>query len=81
MGLSKGLALSAIVVALVTESGVEAPSADPSRLTRKRGRLAHSAGHCQRQCPAVNLSKATLEGAFVDELTLRFTQTRQALDR
>ena len=26
--------------------------------------------HCQRQCRAVNISKATLEGAFVDELAL-----------
>jgi len=26
--------------------------------------------HCQRQCRAVNVSKATLEGAFVDELAL-----------
>jgi site-specific DNA recombinase len=26
--------------------------------------------HCQRQCRAVNVSKATLEGAFVDELEL-----------
>jgi hypothetical protein len=42
MGFSKGLALSAIVVARVTESGVEAPA----RLAadKKPGRLAHSAG-------------------------------------
>lgn len=26
--------------------------------------------HCQRQCRAVNVNKATLEGAFVDELAL-----------
>jgi len=26
--------------------------------------------HCQRQCRAVNVSKAVLEGAFVDELAL-----------
>ena len=26
--------------------------------------------HCQRQCRAVNISKGTLEGAFVDELAL-----------
>src|SRR6185503_6586026 len=36
-----------------------------------KGRNGHYAYyHCQRQCRAVNVSKATLEGAFVDELAL-----------
>ena len=36
-----------------------------------KGRNGHYAYyHCQRQCRAVNISKATLEGAFVDELAL-----------
>jgi hypothetical protein len=36
-----------------------------------KGRNEHYAYyHCQRQCRAVNISKATLEGAFVDELAL-----------
>jgi site-specific DNA recombinase len=36
-----------------------------------KGRSGHYAYyHCQRQCRAVNVSKATLEGAFVDELAL-----------
>jgi len=36
-----------------------------------KGRSGHYAYyHCQRQCRAVNISKATLEGAFVDELAL-----------
>jgi site-specific DNA recombinase len=36
-----------------------------------KGRNGHYAyDHCQRQCRAVNVSKATLEGAFVDELAL-----------
>jgi site-specific DNA recombinase len=36
-----------------------------------KGRNGHYAYyHCQRQCRAVNVSKAALEGAFVDELTL-----------
>ena len=36
-----------------------------------KGRNGHYAYyHCQRQCRAVNVSKATLEGAFVDELVL-----------
>ena len=43
MGLGKGLALSAIVVARVTESGVEAP-ARPLAADKKRGRLLRSAG-------------------------------------
>ena len=34
----------------------------------RNGRYAYY--HCQRQCRAVNVSKATLEGAFVDELAL-----------
>ena len=35
------------------------------------GRNGHYAyDHCQRQCRAVNVSKATLEGAFADELEL-----------
>ncbi|MBI4263595.1 MAG: recombinase zinc beta ribbon domain-containing protein, partial [Acidobacteria bacterium] len=34
----------------------------------RKGRYAYY--HCQRQCRAVNISKATLEGAFVDELAL-----------
>jgi hypothetical protein len=33
-------------------------------------RLTIACYHCQRQCRAVNISKATLEGAFVDELAL-----------
>jgi Recombinase zinc beta ribbon domain len=36
-----------------------------------KGRNAHYAYyHCQRQCRAVNVSKAELEGAFADELAL-----------
>ena len=36
-----------------------------------KGRNGHYAYyHCQRQCRAVNVSKAALEGAFVDELAL-----------
>jgi hypothetical protein len=36
-----------------------------------KGRNGHYAYyHCQRQCRAVNISKASLEGAFVDELAL-----------
>src|SRR4029450_9195356 len=36
-----------------------------------KGRNGHYAYyHCQRQCRAVNVSKAVLEGAFVDELAL-----------
>ncbi len=36
-----------------------------------KGRNGHYAYyHCQRQCRAVNISKAALEGAFVDELAL-----------
>jgi hypothetical protein len=36
-----------------------------------KGRNGHYAYyHCQKQCRAVNVSKATLEGAFVDELAL-----------
>ena len=36
-----------------------------------KGRNGHYAYyHCQRQCRAVNVSKATLEGAFADELAL-----------
>ena len=36
-----------------------------------KGRKDHYAYyHCQRQCRAVNVSKAVLEGAFVDELAL-----------
>jgi hypothetical protein len=36
-----------------------------------KGRNGHYAYyHCQRQCRAVNVSKAPLEGAFVDELAL-----------
>ena len=36
-----------------------------------KGRNGHYAYyHCQRQCRAVNISKATLKGAFVDELAL-----------
>jgi len=36
-----------------------------------KGRNGHYAYyHCQRQCRAVNVSKATLENAFVDELAL-----------
>jgi site-specific DNA recombinase len=36
-----------------------------------KGRDGHYAYyHCQRQCRAVNVSKAALEGAFVDELAL-----------
>ena len=36
-----------------------------------RGRNGHYAYyHCQRQCRSVNVSKAALEGAFVDELGL-----------
>ena len=36
-----------------------------------KGRNGHYAYyHCQRQCRAVNVSKAELEGAFADELTL-----------
>jgi site-specific DNA recombinase len=36
-----------------------------------RGRHGHYAySHCQRQCRAVNVSKAELEGAFADELAL-----------
>ncbi len=36
-----------------------------------KGRNGHYAYyHCQRQCRAVNISKTTLEGAFVDELAL-----------
>jgi hypothetical protein len=36
-----------------------------------KGRNGHYAYyHCQRQCRAVNVSKATLDGAFVDELEL-----------
>ncbi len=39
--------------------------------TWSRGRNGHYAYyHCQRQCRAINISKATLEGAFVDELAL-----------
>jgi site-specific DNA recombinase len=39
--------------------------------SRSKGRNGHYAYyHCQRQCRAVNVSKATLEGAFVDELAL-----------
>ena len=34
----------------------------------RNGRYAYY--HCQRQCRAVNVSKAVLEGAFVDELAL-----------
>jgi len=34
----------------------------------RNGRYAYY--HCQRQCCAVNVSKAVLEGAFVDELAL-----------
>ena len=34
----------------------------------RNGRYAYY--HCQRQCRAVNVSKATLEGAFADELAL-----------
>ena len=34
----------------------------------RNGRYAYY--HCQRQCRAVNVSKAALEGAFVDELAL-----------
>ena len=34
----------------------------------RNGRYAYY--HCQRQCRAVNMSKAKLEGAFVDELAL-----------
>jgi hypothetical protein len=30
----------------------------------------HAYYHCRPQCRAVNISKATLEGAFVDELAL-----------
>jgi len=36
-----------------------------------KGRNGHYAYyHCQRQCRAVNVSKAELEGAFADELAL-----------
>jgi site-specific DNA recombinase len=36
-----------------------------------KGRNGHYAYyHCQRQCRAVNVSKAVLEGAFADELAL-----------
>ena len=39
--------------------------------SRDVGRLKHYAYyHCQRQCRAVNVSKAALEGAFVDEFAL-----------
>lgn len=34
------------------------------------GRAVAAYYHCQRQCRAVNVSKAVLEGAFVDELAL-----------
>jgi site-specific DNA recombinase len=34
----------------------------------RNGRYAYY--HCQRQCRAVNVGKAALEGAFVDELAL-----------
>src|SRR5258706_14699335 len=56
------------------DSGGEAPALTFSRpLTGswskgRNGRYAYY--HCQRQCRAVNISKATLEGAFVDELAL-----------
>jgi site-specific DNA recombinase len=30
----------------------------------------HATYHCQRQCRAVNVSKPTLEGAFINELAL-----------
>jgi hypothetical protein len=36
---------------------------------RPNGRYAYY--HCQRQCRAVNVSKAKLEGLFVEELELR----------
>ena len=43
-------------------------SADRQLVEGRNGRYAYY--HCQRQCRAVNISKATLEGAFVDELAL-----------
>ena len=47
------------------------PAVRPLTGSWSKGRNGHYAYyHCQRQCRAVNVSKAELEGAFADELAL-----------